>query len=295
MSIYKIDVSDYEILLENMVSKYNENKRMEYSYNGITLKFLEWSDFEEEFFHNLTKFEILLAEHELFSFLDLIHSTERWDIEDNFDSIYTSIHFDKLFELSGDENFQKLILERYYILFFKKLIKDYNNNMTLINIYNNLDQQPYLKNAITNFIKQYLDIGEFVLDHSCLIDVFSKLSDFLSSKDSKKNESQLPVSINRRFCLSNFKNIFSHLKANLVLSKILSKNVTIHQYIQVGDVNIDKNRTSEVQPRALCSILHHNYSDWIQSDDGLYKYRECVSCLHREYKKVKSKTFIKTS
>ena len=81
MSIYKIDVSDYEILLENMVSKYNENKRMEYSYNGITLKFLEWSDFEEEFFHNLTKFEILLAEHELFSFLDLIHSTEGWEVD----------------------------------------------------------------------------------------------------------------------------------------------------------------------------------------------------------------------
>lgn len=87
-------------------------------------------------------------------FLDLMHSTNNWDLDKNIDDIFQKISnrqyfIDNFYSL----NIQKLIIEKYHMLLLKKILIDYKNNDTkYLHTYKNLRNFPHLETTLRNYL-----------------------------------------------------------------------------------------------------------------------------------------------
>lgn len=166
---YYIDVKNYKMELSNIVFWYN------FSLKNLFLV----EDVEKILENKLSNIKLKLGDYILF--LDLIDMTNNWDYDENvnilFDQVVSSFY--KLLNLFSDKRLNKLVIERYYDLLFKKMWVDYlNDDYYLLYCYNNLNKYYNLKVSVYNFL-DYNGIGfNRDIDEYSLIDFFNIIGNY---------------------------------------------------------------------------------------------------------------------
>lgn len=142
---YSIDISQYFHRLINIINQYR--------------------NYEIEFSMELTNLEYEMRDCILF--LDLIHSTKTWNFEVNLDEVFISIEYEitrNFLDTFDNSEIKQLIIEKYYDLSLKKVLKDYNEGKnTYLEKYMIIKNYPYLKKSIIKFLTAK-DINDIEVD-----------------------------------------------------------------------------------------------------------------------------------
>ncbi len=142
---YSIDISEYFHRLIDIINQYR--------------------NYELEFSIELTNLEYDMRDCILF--LDLIHSTKTWDFEVNLDEVFISIEYEitrNFLDVFNDSKIKQLIIEKYYDLSLKKILKDYiEGKNTYLEKYMIIKNYPYLKKSIIKFLTAK-DIDDIEVD-----------------------------------------------------------------------------------------------------------------------------------
>lgn len=152
---YSVDISEYMSRLIDIINKYK--------------------NYQIEFSIELTNLEHDMKDYILF--LDLIHFTKTWNLDVNFNAVFTSIDYEinrDFLDTFDNMEIKQLIIEKYYVLLLKKVLKDYiEGKDTYLEKHMVIKDFPYLKKSIIKLLNDKdiydIEVDEYDYDFESLL------------------------------------------------------------------------------------------------------------------------------
>lgn len=188
---YSIDVSEYQKELDNLILDYENSKKQDLeSIENDKVNLSIVSDLELNLHIKLDSLTVKLSKY--ITFLELIHVTNSWNLEEDIDDVFYSLNghkIDQLIDKFYQIDKQKNIISRYYDLVLMKIIKDYEtDNYEYLEKYNHLKKYVYLCDSIRRYVKDSNRNIEGDVSNYQLESIMDKLCD--KKSDDKKEEVQ---------------------------------------------------------------------------------------------------------